>query len=65
MESNPSKFIELEEYEHMYYKPSNREKVKRPKKVKFWCDCDMFLVSEGFKCSKCGKRNGRKRLKKE
>lgn len=66
MESNPSKFIEIEEYESIHYKPSNREKVKRPKKVKFWCGyCDAQLVGEYEKCPNCGHRNGIKRLKKE
>ena len=44
----------------------NRNKTKEPKKGIFWCSsCDMSLVSDGAKCPVCGKRNGRRRLKKE
>lgn len=65
METNAYKYIELEEYEYYEYKPSNREKVRRPRKSKFWCECDQYLVGEGNKCSICNRRNGRKRNKKE
>lgn len=65
MESNPSKFIELEEYEDLYYTPSNREKVRRPRKAKFYCDCDFALVGESSKCPICNRRMGRRRNKKE
>lgn len=47
------------------YQPTNREKVRKPKRGKFWCyGCDMCLVGEREKCPVCGTRNNRKRDKK-
>lgn len=42
---------------------SNREKVLRPRKEKFYCICDMAMVGIYKKCPKCGARNNRKRYK--
>jgi len=47
------------------YKPSNREKSRKPRKNKFWCfGCDAQLVGNFRKCPVCGYRNGKKRDKK-
>ena len=44
---------------------TNREKKRKPKKGKFWCNCDRAIISEGRKCPFCKKRSGLKRNKKE
>jgi len=49
----------------MEYKQTNREKVLKPKKGKYWCaGCDAQLVHDWKKCPKCGVRNGIRRNKK-
>jgi rubrerythrin len=47
------------------YLPNNRNKVRSPKKGKFYCrSCDMALVWEGQKCPVCGNIAKRSRNKK-
>ena len=52
------------DYEHI---KTNREKRMTPKYGgNYWCMyCDRAIVGHGSKCSVCGKRNGKKTLKKE
>ena len=44
---------------------SNRDKKLKPRKTQYWCACcDGDLVAPGSKCSRCGKRDAERRLKK-
>lgn len=45
------------------YTPRNREKAKQAKRTKFWCWCDLSLVSESKKCPICGQRRNRKKIR--
>lgn len=49
------------------YARTNREQAMKPRlKGKFWCNhCDANLVGLGEKCAVCGKRSGKRTLKKE
>jgi len=47
------------------YNLSNREKSQSPRKVYLWCDCDMNMVAPYQKCSVCGNRVGKFRLKRD
>ena len=46
---------------------SNREKVQRPRRTKFWCGgCDCDLVVPSMRCPTCGgKDTDTRRLKKD
>ena len=46
------------------YTETNRDKVLSPRRRIFWCLCDRNLISPWKKCSVCGRRNDRKRLKR-
>ena len=46
---------------------SNRDKVRRPRKIKglFWCDfCDAAQINAGNRCPNCKRRDGGKAFKK-
>jgi len=44
------------------YEPSNREKSRRPRGKRYWCDkCDANHVHSGEKCGVCGHKSGKKR----
>ena len=47
------------------YSQRNREKAQLTKRGKFWCKCDLSLVSQSkSKCKVCGRRNSnRKKIK--
>jgi hypothetical protein len=43
---------------------SNRDKVLKPRLGRGWCRCDRAYIGNYEKCYLCGRRNGRRRLKK-
>lgn len=43
---------------------TNREKKLKPKKVFFWCCCDMSIIGSGQKCKVCGHKEPHRKLKK-
>jgi hypothetical protein len=47
------------------YEPTNREKIQKTKKHKFWCGCDRQIVGELGKCPVCGRynRKNKRRIK--
>lgn len=44
----------------------NRINKRKPKKVMFYCRCDLDSITPGgAKCTTCGRRSGKSRNKKE
>lgn len=43
----------------------NRIEKKKHKAGLYWCRCDRELISDTTKCELCGRRNGRRRNKKD
>jgi hypothetical protein len=46
------------------YPETNRDKNMKPKQGMSYCICDRAMIGGGQKCYICGRRNGRKRLKR-
>lgn len=47
------------------YPPTNRDRKLSPKRGNTYCGgCDRELVPDGSKCTICGWRNGKRRLKR-
>jgi len=44
---------------------SERDKKLSPRRAKYWCNaCDGNMVAPGSRCSACGKKDGKRRLRK-